>query len=470
MNASTGHLSRTRIATFAAGAFPVGALVTTLGVYLTHYYAAHVGIPLAAVGIAFMAVRLIDIVFDPLLGIAMDHTRTRIGRFRPWLALSAPVLILASIAIYFPPQGVGTFYLIVWLLVVYLGFSMLTLSQAGWGATLVAEYHQRSNVYGWIQAVGVLGAVGVLLVPDLLASFWKTVPVKGVPLMGAFVLGSIVLGAGITTLFAFEPDREAEGNTERFGIRDYWPLIKRPETLRLVCTDLFCTLGPAITAPLYLFFFEQARGYTPSQANYLLLIYILAGLAAPAAWSQVAHHFGKHQTIRIASICYVIAQGTLVSLPSAHLVAMSFAMFTVGFIASSFGFLVRAMVADVSDEVLLETGKDRTAMLYAFVTSTTKIGGTLSVGVAYVILPLFGFVAKQGVVNTADALWGLKACYLLPPVICVLIGGLAMWGYKLDEKRHSEIRLALSARDAIGGVSDAVQSISGEPPEPETAL
>ncbi len=62
-------------------------------------------------------------------------------------------------------------------------------------------------------------------------------------------------------------------------------------------------------------------------------------------------------------------------------------------------------------------------MLYAFVTSTNKIGSTLSVGVAYVILPLFGFVAKEGIVNTPEAIWGLKACYLLPPVICVLIGG-----------------------------------------------
>ena len=119
---------------------------------------------------------------------------------------------------------------------------------------------------------------------------------------------------------------------------------------------------------------------------------------------------------------------------------MSFAMFSVGFMASAFGFLVRAMIADVADEVRLETGKDLTAMMYAMVTSTNKVGSTLSVGVAYLILPLFGFVAKEGYHNTPDAIWGLQACYLAPPVICVLIGGLAMWGYKLDEKRSSLYR------------------------------
>ena len=102
---TTSSLTGARVAIFSAAAFPVGALAVTLGVYLTNYYASHVGIPLAAVGIAFMSIRLIDIVFDPLLGIAIDHTRTRIGKFRPWLAISGPLLIVAAIAMYFPPQA-----------------------------------------------------------------------------------------------------------------------------------------------------------------------------------------------------------------------------------------------------------------------------------------------------------------------------------------------------------------------------
>jgi Na+/melibiose symporter-like transporter len=234
-----------------------------------------------------------------------------------------------------------------------------------------------------------------------------------------------------------------------------------------MCADLFCTLGPAITAPLYLFFFGQARGYTPPQTTVLLFIYVAAGLIAPAIWSRVARRFGKHHTIRIASVLYVIAQTTLLALPRAHLFEMSFAMFAVGFVASAFPFLVRAMIADVSDEVRLESGKDRTAMLYALVTSTNKIGSTLSVGVAYLILPLFGFVAKEGAVNTPEAMWGLQACYLAPPVICVLIGGLAMWGYKLDETRHAAIRIALDAHSAVMGAKDALQSLTAEPPVPE---
>jgi Na+/melibiose symporter-like transporter len=302
--------------------------------------------------------------------------------------------------------------------------------------------------------------LGIVIVVPL---FWPQVTLRGVPLMGAFVMGAVALGALITTFLAPEP-MAARPKSQSFAFSDYTALLKRPEMLRILGADLFCTLGPAITAPMYLFFFQQARGYTPYQTTWLLQLYIVAGFFGPVFWSFVANRFGKHPTVRIASFCYVIAQTSLLLLPKAHPFAMSFAMFSVGFIASAFAFLVRAMIADVADQVRLETGKDRTAMLYAFVTSTNKIGSTLSVGVAYVILPLFGFVAKEGVVNTPDAIWGLKACYLLPPVICVLIGGLAMWGYKLDEKKHSDIRLALSARDAAVGSHDALTSMTGAEP------
>ena len=459
-----------RIATFAAGALPVGALVTTLGVYLTNYYASHIGISLAAVGGAFMAVRLLDISIDPLLGMAMDWTRTPFGKYRPWLAASAPILLFTVWMVYFPEKGVGTGYLIGWLVALYLGYSMLTLSQAAWGAALVGEYHQRSRVYGWIQAVGVVGAIGVLIVPIVISVLWKNAPLKGVPVMGVFIFASILVGALTTVIFAPEPEKAVVAKTERFGIRDYLALVARPEMLRIMCADMFCTLGPAITAPLYLFFFEQARGYTLPQANVLLLFYIVAGLFAPSFWARVARRFGKHQTIRIASLCYVVAQSALLALPKGYFFPMMGAMFMVGFVASAFGFLVRAMIADVSDEVRLETGKDRTGLLYALVTSTNKIGGTLSVGVAYAILPMFGFIPTEGAVNTPDAIWGLQACYLVPPVLCVLIGGFAMWGYKLDEKRHAEVRIALGASDAIAGAKDALQSLTGEPPEPEQGV
>jgi Na+/melibiose symporter-like transporter len=461
---NTQPLRPASLFTYAAAAMPIGAFVATLAVYLPNYYARHFGLELATVGFAFMVVRVLDLIFDPVVGIAMDWLRSPIGKFRPWLLASAPLLLISVYALYLPPENVGLAYLVGFLLLLYAGYSMWVLSQAAWGAALVGEYHQRSRIYGWIQVVSVVGALGVLLTPLIVHSLAPASPLNGVPGMGVFVLIAVLLTAPITILFAPEPHAHESTKANRISLRDYWDMLRRPEMARLLWADLFCTLGPAITAPLYIFFFNEARGYNAQEITALLMIYTAAGLFGPMFWSRVARRLGKHQTIRVSSLTYVVVQSILLMVPKAHFFEMSFAMFAVGFTASSFAFLIRAMVADIGDEIRLETGKDRMALLYAMVTSTGKIGSTVSVGIAYAILPLFGFVAKEGVVNTPDALWGLQACYLVPPVACVFIGGLAMWSYKLDETRHRAVRDALSEREALS----AAESL-GEGLTPTTA-
>ena len=149
-----------------------------------------------------------------------------------------------------------------------------------------------------------------------------------------------------------------------------------------------------------------------------------------------------------ATVLYALAQALLMVLPKHTVALMAPGMFMAGFIASSFVFLVRAMVADVGDEVRLETGKDRTGMMYAFVTSTLKIGAALAVGVTYTILSKIGFDARPGAVNTPAAIHGLELCYVFVPVVMGLIGGVVLIGYKLDSTRHGHIRAALDERDA----------------------
>lgn len=442
--AATGRLSAARLAIFAAAGIPVGAYVVTLTVYLPPYYAGRLGLSLAAVGIAFTVVRILDILLDPALGVLMDWTRTPFGRLRPWLWAAVPVLLVGTYMTYLARPGVGPVYLTFWLLVLYAGYSMGVLSHAAWGSALSAEYHQRNRVYGWIQALGVVGSASVLILPAVVTSLTHT-KTPGVPLMGWFILAAIPSTFAITGFFAHEPELPEQMRAEHFALREYLAVAAKPDMIRNLAATLLTTLGPALTAPLYLFFFQGARGYSPFWTYLLLIIYILAGLIGPAFWTLISSRFGKHHTIKIAAVAFAFAQTGLLMLPRAHPIEMSVAMFTVGFIASAFPFLIRAMVADICDEVRLETGKDRAALLFALWSSTAKIASTVSVGIAYPTLAFFGFNPAPGAANTPFAMFGLQALFLVPPIACVLLGGVAMFGYRLDAKRHGEIRLALSA-------------------------
>ena len=81
-------------------------------------------------------------------------------------------------------------------------------------------------------------------------------------------------------------------------------------------------------------------------------------------------------------------------------------MFFAGFVVSCFTFLIRAMVADISDEVRLDIGKDRAALLYGLITATSKVGSTL-VGRHHLHRSWrrSASIAKEGVVNTRHRRW-----------------------------------------------------------------
>src|SRR5258706_11692855 len=98
----------------------------------------------------------------------MDRSRTRIGRYRIWMLAGAPIFSLAAYMIYMAPQGISPLYAVFWLLVFYVGTSVMSLSHTAWAAVIAPTYDQRSLLFGWMSAVGVLGAAIVLGLPAVM--------------------------------------------------------------------------------------------------------------------------------------------------------------------------------------------------------------------------------------------------------------------------------------------------------------
>ena len=68
---------------FALATLPLTGVDIALLIYLPPHLSGHLGIPLSVVGGAWATVRLLDVIVDPVLGVVMDATRTRFGRYRP---------------------------------------------------------------------------------------------------------------------------------------------------------------------------------------------------------------------------------------------------------------------------------------------------------------------------------------------------------------------------------------------------
>jgi GPH family glycoside/pentoside/hexuronide:cation symporter len=459
--ARSDHLSLPTVFAFVSATIPGAILLGMLGVYLPRYFAV-LGLPLFTVGATFSLVRVVDtLTVDLPLGWGMDHTRSPLGRYKPWFLLGAPILMVGVYMLFNPPHPIHREYLFVWYLILWVGLSTMTISHSAWAANLATNYNERSRLFGWMIPVGVIGGIGLNLLPLFThGRIGPGIP-SSVPLIGWAV---IVIGT-ITTAIAVLGVREPVAPSAHRGKvvwRDYWTIVSRPTSLRLVSGDLLFTLGPGLTGPIYIFFFNQVKGFPVNATSVLLTFYTAAGLVFAPIWAAVARRVGKHQTLQIACVCYAIFQTSLMAIPRTLFFPTAALMFLVGGSASAFLFLVRAMLADFSDELRLEQGVARVSLLYSFVGMTQKLGTSLNAFITFSILAWVGFNPGEHAHNTPRAIFGLEMTYLFAPIIFVALGGVMFVGYRLDAKRHAQIREALEARDAAIEEGALVEGLTGE--------
>ena len=439
---------RTMLA-FSAGEPPLNALGTAMAISVQPYFAQDLGVGLIPIAAAFTIVRALDFGVDPVLAVMMDATRTPIGRYRAWMLAGTPILLVSVWMLFMAHRGIGMTYLVVWLLIYALGSSIVGLARGAWSANLVTRYDQRSRFYGYLGFIGVTGALIVLETPTVSALIPGHMHLpNNVQLMGWVILIMTPIGFAINALLVPEPIN-VDAAKDRFSFRDYWAICKKPDVLRLFVSAFALTLGPGWMGNLYVFFFVAARGFTEPQAYSLLFIYILAGVVAAPVIGWLGGRFGKHRVMMASTVLYSLGLCTVTLAPKADLLLAVPVMVWCGLMANGFGLMTSAIMADVGDEVRLEQGKERMALLFAVTGLAGKLAAAGALAISYPLLVMVGYDPKLAGHNTPAALDGLTLIFIVGPIFWVILGGLCFIGWRLDARRHAQIRSELEARDAM---------------------
>ena len=127
-------LSAARLAAFSVVGVATGAFNIPLQTFLPAFYAKTMGLGLETVGLVFLASRLWSAFSDPVIGWLSDHSTGRHGRRKPWVLGGGALFLVATIAVFFPPAGVGAWWLGLGLLALCLGWTA-TSTTAGWKRT-----------------------------------------------------------------------------------------------------------------------------------------------------------------------------------------------------------------------------------------------------------------------------------------------------------------------------------------------
>ena len=390
--------------------------------------------------IADVTGRLFDIGIDPALGILMDRTRLPFGRFKTWLTAGVPLLMLASVVLFFSHPGVTATTLAIGLALAYGGWSICVVAQTSWGALLSPSYSERSRIYGWWQMFNLLGLLLILILP-IATEHFASGRAAGIRAMGLWLLILTPLSTALAVLFVDEPAPAAGARHAR--MLDVLELLKANAVRRLLACDFLIGLSFGMTGALFVFFFTKAKGFSISFTNYGLLAYFIGGIIGGPIWTHLSNRVNKHAALIWACLAATIGLVLLYLTPNGNQPVAFVAIVIGGLPYAAPNQISRAMLADAADEDRLNHGVDRTGLLFALVAATAKIGPALAVGITFIGLDqLVGFDPNSAH-NTPLAIHGLEAFFVLLPAVLFALATLFLIGYPLTRQRHDEIRKAL---------------------------
>ena len=399
-----------------------------------------------------LVLRIGELFIDPFIGNTIDKTKTRWGKFKPWVIVGA-IIAQVTLSILFTDMGGLTSSPVIYLIV----FSILYLIMdvfysakdvAIWSMipALSFDSHEREITATFARIGSVFGGqlVTILVIPIVLqfsvnpnggagdASGWFAFAVIG---GGIATLGAIILGIGTKE----ENSALRENKSETSFKQVFSVLIKNDQLLWIACAYLVFGLGQNIVNNFNLYYFIYVLGDS-SQFSFLGVINVIIGLMAVALFPTLTQKFSRRKLF-IYSIVIMVAA----------LVLYAFAGKSVGMTLAAAGlfalpqpliFLVVLMtITDTVEYGQLKLGHRDEALVLCVRPLIDKLSGAITSGIVGLTAVWVGMTGKATAasITPSDLMNFQMVMFAIPIVLIILATILYKKKVTLTEEKHAEI-------------------------------
>jgi GPH family glycoside/pentoside/hexuronide:cation symporter len=438
----------------------------TFMLYFTFFYTDVFLIPAGAAATMFLISRIWDGVNDPLMGIIADRTKTRWGKFRPYLLwICVPFAVVGVLTFTVPDFGpTGK---LVWAYATFIAIMMLytaiNIPYTALLGVISADSIERTTVssvkFLFAFSAGIIVSATLLPMVKALgggndARGWQF----------SFMIYGIA--AVIFFLITFKGTRERvqPPKTQQSSIKkDLYELVTNKPWLILLATTITFILFVAVRSSVTVHYFKYVIG-----TQQLSLPFLKTGSygfeALTSAFNTVgqisafigvllvswfAKVVGKKTAFIILFIIAIVSTAAFYFLSAAQLSLIFIFQITGSMTGGPLSVLLWAMYADTADYAEWKHGRRATGLIFSASTMSQKFGWAFGAFVALNLMSRVGFVANQ--VQTAQSLKGLILLFSLIPAFVGLIALGIILFYKLDEEKMKEITADLLERRKASG-------------------
>ena len=425
----------------------------TVNVFLFYYYTVTIGLNVAAVGTLFLVARLFDTVTDPLMGSIADRTKSRWGKYRPYLfALAIPFGVM-GFALFAVPEGdpaTQLKYAYVTYILMMLVYTAINIPYSALLGVITPNSSERTSVssYRFICAFGAQLLIGAAARP-LVRYFGEGDEAVGFK----FTMGIFAVIATVLFFLTFAMTRERveppKGQESDLG-KELLLLIRNRPWVIMFIAGIFTLTNVAVRGAVTLHYFKFYAGDDGSpwigifdMSSVFLTtgtVALMLGIACTTWFSK----FGQKRQLMIwLSAINAIIMALYFFIPADAIGLMFIMNFLGAFVAGPTIPLVWSMFADVADYGQWKFGHRSTALVFSGIQFAQKLGLAIGGAMAGWMLAGFGFVNTE--VQSDQSLFGIRLMFTLVPAAFAVGSVVAIWFYPLSDADVKQMEQDLAA-------------------------
>ncbi|NLV36877.1 MAG: MFS transporter [Clostridiaceae bacterium] len=421
-------------ASFTFGVFGQNMVFAFISAYIMIFYTDVVGISSAAVGTLLFAARMWDAVNDPLMGIITERTRTRWGKFRPYmLFVSVPIVLIMYLI--FTPGVIGS--ALVWAYISYFLFDIVyTVSDIPlWSLTSVMSKSPNERT-GLISLGKMIAPVSFILVSVVTVPLLQVFGYDANAYRIVAVIYGIMMALGMLAIF-FNTRERVEHSSEKLPVKEILSSLKKNKPLlHILASQLFITTVDNLVTSMIIYY-ATYNLLNANMASVLSLAMIIPMMIGIALASKLSAKHDKKMLLIAALVIRVVGYIVLfiIGYSNAVVLIIGFALVSLTFGGPEI--LLPAMMVETIDYIQWKTGKRTEGIMWSTQTFIVKLGSSLAGIILGYLLTYVKYVPN--VAQTEATLFGMHGIFTLVPGILVFLSILPMVSYPLTMKLYQKI-------------------------------
>ena len=417
-----------------------------VGLWLLFFYTDVYKIPAAAAGTLMLIARFWDMGIDPVIGVISDRTRTRWGKFRPYILFGAlPYAILAVLA--FSTPDFGEMGKIIYACTTYAllmtAYAAVNLPYSSLAAVMTDDTYERAglNTYRFICAFSGMLVVGglVLTLVEYLGGADKARGWQYTAILFGFLSVVFFFITFKTSKERVQPLKSLEGSIKG----DLKGLFKNRPWIILAIVGIVSFVMFAMQNAAIAFYFKYYIGKEDSVQLFNVIGTIALIVALPFS-KPLAKRFGNKNVFIGSSLIsgaffislYLPGEKDVITIYTLNILAkMAYAPAVP---------LLWTMIADSADYSEWKSGRRATGLYFSAATFAQKAGWGIGAAIAGWVLYIFNYVPDA--IQTPKALTGIKLLISVIPGILYMSCALFMIFYNIDSKTTDLMKKDLDLR------------------------